>query len=91
MELKISAATLSKFEGKAKMFFDVCINNDIIVKGFKLVDGSNGMFVSNPREKSGEQYFDRVIFLNGELKSELENHAIQYYGNLVVKNKESKE
>lgn len=87
MEIKISASNLAKLDGKCKMFFDISVDGVFIMKGFKLVDGNNGMFVSNPREKSGEQWFDRVIWLDSAKKQELEQMAIQHYGKIIGGNK----
>ena len=41
--------------GKVKAFFDVEVES-FTIKGFKLVDGANGLFVGNPstKNKDGE-------------------------------------
>jgi len=64
-----------------KAFFDVETSEGMVVKGFKIVQGSNGLFVGNPSEysKKDEKYYDRV-FVPKELKEKLEKLAIDEYG-----------
>jgi DNA-binding cell septation regulator SpoVG len=42
---------LSNTSGKTVAFFDVQTEDGIIIKGFRIVNGTNGLFVSNPDEK----------------------------------------
>ena len=65
--------------GKTKAFFDIQTNDGIIIKGFRIVDGSNGLFVSAPNDKGKDgKYYDNVI-LPKEMKSELDKMAIEEY------------
>ena len=65
--------------GKTKAFFDIQTNDGIIIKGFRIVDGSNGLFVSSPNDKGKDgKYYDNVI-LPKEMKSELDKMAIEEY------------
>ncbi len=65
--------------GKLAAFFDIETNDEIIIKGFRLVQGSNGLFVSSPDEKGKDgKYYDTVI-LPKEMKQQLENMAIEEY------------
>lgn len=84
-EIQINAMSLARIEGKVKAFFDILVNGEIVIKGFKLVDGNNGRFVSMPREKSNksEEWFDRVQFLNSDLKLDVEMLANSHYTKLL--------
>jgi len=66
---------------KTKAFFDIETNEGMVVKGFKLVEGSNGLFMSNPSHysKKDDKWFDDV-FIPKELKDEMEKKATQEYG-----------
>ena len=68
-------------ESNLKAFFNVETNEGMVVKGFKIVSGQNGLFVSNPSEysKKDDKYYDRV-YIPRELKDELEKDAIKEYG-----------
>jgi len=74
---------LRKYDGDSnlKAFFDVETSEGMVVKGFKIVKGSNGLFVSNPSEYSrrDDKYYDRV-YIPREIKDELEDEAIREYG-----------
>lgn len=74
---------LRKYSGNSnlKAFFDVETSEGMVVKGFKIVSGQNGLFVSNPSEysKKDDKYYDRV-FLPKELKDDLEKKALEEYG-----------
>ena len=81
--MKITRITPLKNDsgGKTKAFFDIQTNDGIIIKGFRVVDGSNGLFVSAPNEKGKDgKYYDNVI-LPKEMKSEVEKMALEEYNN----------
>jgi stage V sporulation protein G len=65
--------------GKTVSFFDVETSDGIIIKGFRLVNGSNGLFLSAPNEKGKDgKYYDKVI-LPKDMKDSLEKIAIDEY------------
>ena len=81
--MKITRITPLKNDsgGKTKAFFDIQTNDGIIIKGFRIVNGSNGLFVSAPNEKGKDgKYYDNVI-LPKEMKSEVEKMALEEYSN----------
>ena len=49
-------------EGKTRGFFDVETQEGIMIKGFKIVEGANGLFVGNPSRysKKDEKWYDDV-------------------------------
>jgi len=64
---------------KTKAFFDAATEEGITIKGFTLVDGTNGLFVSCPSEKGKDgKYYEKVL-LPKELKEELTALAISEY------------
>jgi stage V sporulation protein G len=68
--------------GKTAAFFDIQTNDGIIIKGFRIVNGANGLFVSAPNDKGKDgKYYDNVI-LPQEMKSEVEKQAIEEYNKL---------
>ena len=64
--------------GKIKAFFDLDVNG-IIVKGFKLIDGNNGMFVGSPSVKNKEGKYDATVIVPKEMQPELQELATKYY------------
>ena len=73
---------LIKYDGeKTKAFFEVETEEGMVVKGFKLVEGSNGLFMCVPSEFSQKdgKYYPRV-YIPIEFKDQLEKDAIKEYG-----------
>lgn len=78
MEFKIHR--LNKISGsKILAFVDILVDNDLVIKGFKIVSGNKGLFVPNPSEQSrnGEKYFDTIFFLNAMTKQALEDMILK--------------
>ena len=76
--------TIEKFikwdgEGKVKAFFSVKTSEGILIHKFKILDGSNGLWISSPRSKNknGEWWDD--VTLPDQLKDELEAMALSEY------------
>jgi len=67
--------------GKTAAFFDVQTGMEITIKGFRLVNGSNGLFLSSPDQKGKDGKYYETVILPKEMKSELEKMAIQEYNN----------
>ena len=65
--------------GKTAAFFDVQTGDGITIKGFRLVNGSNGLFLSSPDQKGKDGKYYETVILPKEMKSELEKMAIEEY------------
>lgn len=77
-------------QSKLKAFVSIVIDNVMEVDGFKIIDGSNGLFVSAPSHKGTvmengvkvEKYFDDVRFLGDEgiaVSNEIKQAIINEY------------
>ena len=81
----MKVTNLRKYDGDSNLraFFDVETEEGMVVKGFKIVEGINDLFVGNPSEysKKDDKYYDRV-FIPKELKDELEQEAIKEYNQI---------
>ncbi len=66
--------------GKVKAFFNVETAEGFSLKGFKLVEGVNGMFVGFPSQKDKEGEYKDTIFASKELRQKLNDLAISEYG-----------
>tara|TARA_Y100000994_G_scaffold85349_1_gene70518 strand:+ start:228 stop:635 length:408 start_codon:yes stop_codon:yes gene_type:complete len=69
--------------GKVKAFFDVA-NAGFEMKGFRLIEGINGLFVSMPSRKGTDQdgndkWFDTVWIESQDLREKLNQEAINSY------------
>jgi len=74
---------LSKADsGKVAAFFDMQTDDEIVIKGFRLVNGANGLFISSPNDKGKDGKYYESVILPKKMKSSLEKLAIEEYNNL---------
>jgi len=77
--MKITRMNPLNGSGKTKAFFDVQVQEGIMIKGFTLVEGSNGLFVNCLSEKGKDgKYYDKVVMAK-DLKDELTKMALEEY------------
>ena len=96
MEFTIEDMRKGKW-GKLRAFFDIKFTGfsshfDMTVKGFKLVEGVNGMFVGMPSQKnSDDDYFD-TVYADEDTKNKIRDAAKKVYeedgGSVPEKNME---
>ncbi|MFA7421583.1 MAG: septation protein SpoVG family protein [Melioribacteraceae bacterium] len=61
---------------KTAAFFDFQTDDGILIKGFRIVSGANGLFIASPSEKGKDgKYYDSIV-LPKEMKDELQKMAI---------------
>ena len=66
--------------GKVRAFFDLTTSEGFTIKGFKIIEGINGLFVSMPSQKGSDgEYYDS-IYASKELRDELNKLALDAYG-----------
>ena len=66
--------------GKVRAFFDIMTDEGFTIKGFKIIEGINGLFVGTPSQKGkDDEYFD-TVFIAPELREEVNHVALQTYG-----------
>ena len=68
--------------GKAlKAFADININDAILIKGVRVMDGKRGLFVTMPREQStkDKKWYDSVRCLSEEIKEEISQKVLDAY------------
>jgi DNA-binding cell septation regulator SpoVG len=83
--MKVLNMKLSSGSGNLKAFFDLETAEGMTIKGFKIADGKNGLFVGVPSEQDKNdktKYWDRVI-MSKELKTELSDLALKEYSNIA--------
>ena len=67
--------------GKLRAFFDLRTSEGIVIKGFKLVEGINGMFVGMPSQKGKDDEFFDTVFMDRDMREELNQVAMDAYNN----------
>jgi len=70
--------------GKVRAFFDIRTQEGLVVKGFKIMEGINGLFVSMPSQKGknqqGEDEWFDTVWIEKELRDQLNQLALDAYG-----------
>ena len=64
---------------KTLAFFDMQTDDGVIIKGFRVVNGSNGLFVSSPDEKGKDGKYYESVILPKEMKDQLQQIALEEY------------
>ena len=67
--------------GKIRGFYDILTDEGFTIKGFKIVEGVNGLFSSMPSEKRKDEYND-TVYCAKELREKLNKMAIDHYNNI---------
>jgi len=66
--------------GKVRAFFDLSSEEGFTMKGFKLIEGINGLFVSPPSQKGNDgEYRDTIWIDSKNLRDQLNQLAINHY------------
>lgn len=64
---------------KTVAFFDMQTNDGIVLKGFRIVNGTNGLFVSSPDDKGKDGKYYESVILPKEMKDQLQQIALEEY------------
>ena len=67
--------------GKINAFFDIETAEGFTIKGFKLVEGANGMFVGFPSQKGSDDEYRDTVWAEKELRDEVKSLAKKEWEN----------
>ncbi len=70
--------------GKIRAFFDLRTEDGFTMKGFKLVEGINGLFVGFPSQKGSDDEYRDTIWAERELKDQVTQMAVKVYGQDIM-------
>jgi stage V sporulation protein G len=80
--LKFEVIRLHKLDNisATKALVDVSVEDSIIINGIRVVEGTNGLFISMPREETRDgKWYNVVVPLRREVKDEIERVVIEAY------------
>ena len=66
-------------DGKVKAIADVKLGDCVLVKGFCVMEGKNGIFVTMPRKASKDGRWIDVLEPDEPVKRELQNKVLESY------------
>ena len=81
--LKLAVSRMHKLDGTSavKAFCDVTVLDSLDIKGFKVVEGKEGLFVGMPSEAGKDgKWYNTVNPLKREIKDEIEKLVLEAYG-----------
>lgn len=66
---------------RTKAFVDLGINDALLIKGVKVIDGRNGLFVAMPSEldRKNERWFERVRCMSKDVKEKITQKVLEAY------------
>jgi stage V sporulation protein G len=68
-------------DSRVKAFVDLGINDALLIKGIRVVQGKKGVFVSMPTEQGkNERWYERVRCLNQDVRSLIARKVLEAYG-----------
>lgn len=76
--MKISRMTKGEWN-KVRAFFDLESEEGFTIKGFKLVNGNDGMFVGFPSQKNNDGEYQDTIFADKMLRQKVNKLALDHY------------
>jgi len=80
MKVKVERMTTGSW-GKVRAFVDINFCG-VIIKGFKIIEGINGLFLGYPsqKDKDDSTKYNNIIYVDDDVvKASLEKTAIDYY------------
>lgn len=78
---RISKLT-NKSGSKTEAFFDIQTDDGIVIKGFRIVNGANGLFISSPDEKGKDGKYYETVILPKEIRETVQKLAIEEFNKL---------
>jgi stage V sporulation protein G len=80
-EIKIVKIHRLSQDSRIKAFVDLGINDALLIKGIRIVQGKKGLFVSMPTEQGkNERWYERVRCLNQDIRSLIAEKVLEAYG-----------
>ena len=70
--------------GKIKAFFDLQTEDGFTIKGFKMVEGTNGVFVGFPSQKNNDDEYHDTVWADKDVKEQVVELAKREYENPSV-------
>ena len=88
MKISITEIRISlREDDKLKAFVSITLENAFVIRGMKIIKGSQGLFVAMPsRRKPDGGYQDLVHPINRETREEMENLILAKYYEEAEKN-----
>ena len=79
-ELSVKRMVRFDGEGSLKAFCDLAVGDAFLIKGLRVVEGKNGLFISMPRQQGKDaKWYESVVALTKEAKDEVSRVVLEAY------------
>lgn len=81
-EIPFAVKRLVRFngEGSLKAYCDLAVGELLVIKGLRVVEGKQGLFVSMPRQQGKDQkWYDSVVALTKDVKHAVDRAVMAAY------------
>ncbi|MBF0593709.1 MAG: septation protein SpoVG family protein [Candidatus Omnitrophica bacterium] len=66
--------------GNLKAFADVSVNDALVIKGLRVIEGKKGLFVSMPREQGKDsKWYDQVSCTSADIFDDISSKVLLEY------------
>ena len=80
IQLKVDRIHKLSDNGPMKAFVDLSINDVLVIKGLRVVQGQKGLFVSMPQEQGKDKrWYDSIRCLNTEIRELINEKVLTAY------------
>ena len=80
IQLKVDRVHKLSDNGPMKAFVDLSINDVLVIKGLRVVQGQKGLFVSMPQEQGKDKrWYDSIRCLNSEVRDRINEKVLTAY------------
>ena len=71
--------------GSLKAFVDVGVNDALVIRGVRIVEGKKGCFISMPREQGKDsKWYDQVSCTSAEIFDDIAGKVLKEYQEATV-------
>lgn len=79
-QVEVVRITRLEGDGSTKAFCDISLFGTVVIKGLRIVEGKNGVFVSMPREQGKDgKWYETVKVLKQEVKGVIDNMVLEAF------------
>ena len=82
MEIRFKVERMYKFQDSPilKAFVDVAVNDDLIIKGVRVIQGKRELFVTMPQEQGKDKrWYDVIRMMRPAVRDELTRIVLEGY------------
>ena len=66
--------------GHLKAFADIAVNDELVIRGVRILEGKKGLFVSMPQEQGKDnKWYDQVVMKNADAYEHFAAIVIEHY------------